>query len=237
MKTRHAVDADGEVFGVGDGVADFADAEGDVLRVGWWCCLASKLEVQLVEVLRAVAVGPPEARVFDVQGVVSLRRSKEMVWRACACELDGPLEGDVFNGAFEDAGLRLVGDVFDRGLDGDIGGVRAGQRQVRGDERVFDEHGAGGGEIDLLPDAGVAVANGGEPVPADGGEEGGAVERGDAAVLAEAVFQGVFMRHAGVGLRGDEHGDDGFLAGLDAVGDVELAADEGAAGGADFVRR
>ena len=48
--------------------------------------------------------------------------------------------------------------------------------------------------VNLLPDAGVAVANGGEPVPADGGEEGGAVESGDAAVLAHAVEEGVLMR-------------------------------------------
>ena len=29
--------------------------------------------------------------------------------------------------------------------------------------------------------------------------------------------EGVFVRDAGVGLRRDEHGDDGFLAGLDVV--------------------
>ena len=43
----------------------------------------------------------------------------------CGGELDGLLEGDVFDGAVEDAVLRLVGDVFDRGLDGDVGGVGA----------------------------------------------------------------------------------------------------------------
>ena len=98
----------------------------------------------------------------------------------------------------------------------------------------FDEHGTGGGERDLLPDAGVAVADGGEPVPADGGEEGGAVDGGDAAVRADAIAQGVFVRDAGMGLRRDEHGEHGLLAWLHVRGDVEDAADEGAASLADL---
>jgi len=42
------------------------------------------------------------------------------------------------------------------------------------------------------------------------------------------------MRNAGVGLRGDQHGEDGLLAGCDIRGDVEGAADEGAARCADL---
>ena len=99
---------------------------------------------------------------------------------------------------------------------------------------IFDDDGAGGGEIDLLPDAGVAVADGGNPVPADGAEEGGAVDGGFAAVGADAVAQGVLVGDAGVGLRRDQHGEDGWSAGLDVGSDVEVAADEGAARGADL---
>ena len=74
---------------------------------------------------------------------------------------------------------RLVADVLHRGLHGDVGGVGARQRQVGGDQRVLDQHRAGGREKYLLPDAGVAVADGGDPVPADGGEKGGAVDGRD----------------------------------------------------------
>ncbi len=96
---------------------------------------------------------------------------------------------------------------------------------------IFDEDGAGGGEPDFLPQAGVAVAHGVEPVPADGAEEGGAVDGGDAAVFADAVGDGVLVWHAGMGLRRDFHGEDGCVARLDEFGDVEAAADEGALDG------
>ena len=63
---RNAIDGDGQRVGAGNAVGDLADAESHVLRVG---DLAPTLEaeMQLVEILRAVAVRPPEARMLDVQ--------------------------------------------------------------------------------------------------------------------------------------------------------------------------
>ena len=54
--------------------------------------------------------------------------------------------------------LRAIGDVLDGGLDGDVGRVSARQGQVGGDEGIFEADVAGGGEVGLLPDAGVAIA-------------------------------------------------------------------------------
>ena len=89
-------------------------------------------------------------------------------------------------------------------------------------------------EKDVLPDSGVAVAHGGEPVPADGGEECGAVDGAFAAVVSEAIAQRMFVRSAGMRLRRDQHGDDGFCSGLYLRSDVEDAADECAANDADL---
>ncbi len=61
------VDREGEVFGVGDGVSDLAVAEVSGLFVGGDPSLSGlEGEGELVEVLRAIAVGPPEFGVDDV---------------------------------------------------------------------------------------------------------------------------------------------------------------------------
>jgi hypothetical protein len=62
------VDREGEVFGVGDGVSDLAVAEVSGLFVGGDPSLSGlEGEGELVEVLRAIAVGPPEFGVDDVE--------------------------------------------------------------------------------------------------------------------------------------------------------------------------
>jgi hypothetical protein len=160
-------------------------------------------EVEWVEILSAVSIGPPELGVGDVEGGgAGVIKGDDLL--TLGLKLDLALELEVAEGAFEDSLLRGVGDVFEGSFYGDVGGIYFRQREIGGDQRIFDEDGAGGGEEDLAPDAGVAVADGGDPVPADGGEEGGAVEGGDAAVEAEAVGDGVLVRVAGVGLGGDE---------------------------------
>jgi hypothetical protein len=54
----YAVDGDGQVIGVGDGVGDFSDAEVECLLVRRLSYYLGS-EVESVEVLWAVAVGPP----------------------------------------------------------------------------------------------------------------------------------------------------------------------------------
>ena len=148
------------------------------------------------------------------------------------------MEGDGAGGAGDGSGEDALdgggGGVGERGGEGEIGGVVRGG-EVAGNEGVFDDDGAGGGERDREPDAGVAVADGGEPVPTDGGEEGGTVDGGFATVFADAEGDGVLVRYAGVWLWRDEDGESGCAAGLDEGGDVEVAAEEGSAHGAGLV--
>ncbi len=160
--------------------------------------------------------------------------SKLTCWVLCGASSTGAREAMFSMVPLDDALLRLVGHDFNGGLNSNVGGIGLRQRKIGGDQRIFQRDRAGGGEKNLLPDAGVAIANRGNPVPADGAEKGGAVDGGDAAVLADAVAQGVFVRNAGMRLRRDEHGDDGLLAGLYLRGDVEDAADERAAHRADL---
>ena len=63
---RNAVDGDGEGVGAGNAVGDFANAEIDILRIGD-VVLDVDAEMEMVEILRAVAVGPPEPRMLNVQ--------------------------------------------------------------------------------------------------------------------------------------------------------------------------
>ena len=95
-----------------------------------------------------------------------------------------PLENDVLDGAAHHARDRLIAHILNGCLDGHVGRIGFGQRQIRRYERVFHHHRPRSGEKNLLPDAGVAIANGIEPVPAKGRKKRGAIEGGDAAVLA-----------------------------------------------------
>ena len=128
--------------------------------------------------------------------------------------------------------LLLLGGIFDGRLDGHVGGVGVRQRQVGDDVGILDQHRAGGGEPDLLPQAGIAVATACSQSHPMVREKGGAVDGGDAAVLADTVGDGVLVGNAGMRLRRDLHGQNGCLAGLYELCDVESAADESALDGA-----
>ncbi len=61
-----AVDGDGEIFGAGEIVSDLSDAEGEIAGVGD-LAVDVEGEVEFVEMGLAVAIGPPEFRVVDVE--------------------------------------------------------------------------------------------------------------------------------------------------------------------------
>ena len=64
------------------------------------CVPDVEAEMEMVEILRAVAVGPPETRMVDVQrGRVLWIEGDEL--GAVRSEFDGLLEGDVFDGALD----------------------------------------------------------------------------------------------------------------------------------------
>ena len=201
----NAVDRDGE--GVHAAVGDFADAEGGVVGVGV-AAVFDEVEMEGGEVLRAVAVGPPQFWIRDVEDGRGFGIEGD---GSSLVGLEGDLlrERDVSDVAFEGAGLWFGGGVLERGVDGDVGGVGFGKREVGDDLGIVDEDGTGGGEPDFLPEAGVAIADSVEPVPAEGAEEGGAVDGGDAAIFADAVGDGVLVGFAGMRLRGDFDGKDG----------------------------
>ncbi len=81
--------------------------------------------MELVEVLWAVTVGPPEARVLDVERGGGFGIEGDLL-RGVGGDFDGLLEFDVFDLALEDAFLRGIGDVFYGGLDGYVGGIGFG---------------------------------------------------------------------------------------------------------------
>ncbi len=89
--------------------------------------------------------------------------------------------------------MRLVCHVLNCGLESQIGGVCAREGEIGTDGWIAENDGAGGGESDFLPDAHVAIAHGGDPIPAECAEECGAVFGEDSAVAAGAVFDGVFV--------------------------------------------
>ena len=113
-------------------------------------------------------------------------------------ELDGAREFNVFNDTAYEALLRLVCQIRHCRLHSNVGGIGLRQRQVGRDQRIFHRDRASGGEINLAPNAAVAISNRGNPVPAQGAEKCWAVDCGDAPVLADAIADSVFMRNAGM---------------------------------------
>ena len=101
-------------------------------------------------------------------------------------------------------------------------------------KRILDGHAAGHGEEDVVPDAGVAAANGGNPVPADGGVEGGVVGAQRAAVLVGAL-EGLLLDAARGGVLLYAHGERVLPAGRELAGHVETGADEGAFDAAELL--
>ena len=99
----HAVDGDGERVGAGNGVADFANAEADILRVGDAFAASRSSRCSLYRLLRAVAVRPPQARMIDVQRRRVCRVEGDLS-ACCAARASTALrEDDVLDRAADDA--------------------------------------------------------------------------------------------------------------------------------------
>src|ERR1019366_9101862 len=93
------------------------------------------------------------------------------------------------------------------------------------DEGILDGDRAARVEIDVTPDADVAAADGGDPVPTGGGMIRGVVGAERAAVRVGAL-PGFLLDAAGGGVLPDAHGDSISGAGFERFGDIELAAHE-----------
>ena len=102
-------------------------------------------------------------------------------------------------------------------------------RQIRSDEWIFHHHRPSCIHRDRKPDARVAIANRGKPIPANGGEERGAIDGSLATVLAYAKSDGVLVRNAGVRLRRNQHGQHSAAARFHELRNIEITSYEGAA--------
>ena len=77
---------------------------------------------------------------------------------------------------------------------------------------------------DILPDAGVAVANSGNPVPALGRSKGRSIDHFDASVFSGPRFDGLLMRDAGMRRRTDAHRERILSGGRQDGSHIEFAA-------------
>ena len=175
-------------------------------------------ERHVVEILLAVAVGPPEIRIVHVHGrgeVARFARGEVLLdGERIAAELAGQ------HGRFLLA--RRVGHCRAHGHLRP-GGVR--QVEFAAEDGVADGQAAGRGDVHVAPYAYVAARHRGDPVPADGRVEGGVVQAQDAAV-AHMVLQIHRMHFARVGV--GDYPDCQIIAGSDMLSYVESGAGEGA---------
>ena len=193
-------------------VGNLADAEAGVVRVGL-APARDEAQVQRVQILRPVAVGPPQLRIGYVERCGRLWIEGDHLF-AARRERYGLGEAHVAEAAFERASLRLRRQVFHRCRNGNICRIRTRQRQVGRDQRVLNHHRSRRGEPNLLPQTGIAIADCPQPVPADGRKKGRPVERRNAAVQPQTVGDGVLMRHPGVRLRRHLDREHSYLAWL-----------------------
>ena len=125
----------------------------------------------MIEIRLAISVGPPKPRMVHVQrgsvfGVeviccVACGARSRAARRRCSRWFRGPRLGP----ACRSHSRRLPARRRRPN--------RSWQRQIGGHERIFQHDRPGGGEIDLLPDAGVAIVHGVKPVPANGAKKRG----------------------------------------------------------------
>src|ERR1035437_6958359 len=136
-------------------------------------------------------------------------------------------ERQVAEMAAQRSGPRSGFVVAEGRFDGDVATGR------RGDEGILDRHRAGGVQVYGGPDAGVAAADGGDPVPSDGGMVGGVVGAQRAAVLAGAI-EGLLRHASRRGVLLDAHRQRVLRAGAQVACDIEPAAHEAAFDAADL---
>src|SRR5208283_6182482 len=105
-------DGDSESVGARNRVGNLAHAKIQVLRVGN-IVSDPEAEVQMVKILRPVAVRPPQPRMIDMQrgSIPGIETHRLFAVRS---QLNLPVEVDVFDRSFEHALSRLVADVLDR---------------------------------------------------------------------------------------------------------------------------
>ena len=145
--------------------------------------LVIKAEFQMIKFRAAVAVGPPKARMLHRElGKIRGRKGNGL----CFTGLQGHrlFEFYTFKRTLKRSLLDAVRCIVQIRFDGDVCARRIGKWQSGNDLRIVNRHRARGAQKYVLPDAGVAVANGRDPVPALGGFESGRIQAKFSAVIA-----------------------------------------------------
>src|ERR1017187_8111120 len=117
--------------------------------------------------------------------------------------------------------------VYEIELDGQVGAGGVWQGQRCRDKRVFDGDCPGYGEADCAPDASIASADGGDPVPAGRSMVGGIVCAETSTVLAGAL-EGLLVDAPRRGILFDAHGKGVGTAWKQLARHVKAAAHEAA---------
>src|SRR5688572_17452898 len=119
--------------------------------------------------------------------------------------------------------------ILERRDDRDLGAIRFRQRQQREHLRVQKANLAAGAQLHVLPKTRIAIANAWDPVPAFRRRERGSVDGYPAAIFTGARRYRLFMRNSWMRRRRHAHSNDVDLTRVYDLGDIEHAADEGAA--------
>ena len=206
----HAIHRDCQILRLRHRVGNLADAKSHRLLIRNFPT-HFELQLKMIQVLRAITIGPPKPRFIQMQCRNSLGVNRHQL-RSMRCQLHRHLKRDMLKAPLQNTFLRLVGDILHRGLNAHVSRVQTRQRQIRRHQRIFHQHRAGRPQKHLLPNAAVAVANARNPVPADGAQKRRAIAGGNAAVEPQAIGNGVLIRISGVGLRRNAHGQGGFFS-------------------------
>ena len=201
-------------------IGKFPDAETNLLRIGTDSVLLDR-QLQRIEFLRPVAVGPPQAGLLNPQGRALGRRA---VHRAGlpGSEIDRQRETDTaVQSAAQHRPAWFVSVVRNLCTDRQVGIRRIGQRQVGDYLRVGKRHIACKFERHILPDADITVADAGNPVPAFGTDESRPVEAQLSSVGAPPRGFRLLVGNPRVVRRADLHGKDVF--GREKPGHIEHA--------------
>ena len=138
----------------------------------------------MVQLLLAVAIRPPQPWICNCQ--LSKFCRGELDFALARLELDLFCNRHPFKFCLQGPLRSRLSSICQRNCDFHLRARCVRQRKRRDDLRIADLYGIGRAQSHRLPDAGIAIANGWDPVPALCSNKRGAVEAHEAAVLARA---------------------------------------------------
>ncbi|OAV67182.1 hypothetical protein Barb4_02581 [Bacteroidales bacterium Barb4] len=185
-----------------------------------------KAQFHIVEVLIAVAFRPPQGRVLKFQGSMCGRVQRNGL-RFGGGKRYFLLKGDCAVETFQLAGHGFARMVFESYIYHYIGRCGIRQRQFGADKGVFNRHGTGMRQENIIPYTDVTPANGRNPVPADGGMKGWIVSTEYATVLVGTESR-LFLDRPHMGVLDNFNSKHVRFAGSNKLRHIKLAAHKAA---------